>query len=210
MADDSSPYNRDKLYEEVWSEPVTVVAKRYGVSDVALHKTCKRIQVPMPPRGYWAKVSAGQQPPKQPLLPYEGLKRTRLYYSGPYQKPIKITKADQLAFLGQKERDRVLGICNSIQVKDRLSDPHALIKQDEEVRAQIKPSLRPAVLLESDLRSTRTLRYYAASCARSVSGGASRSRIASRRSITIPRHSISASCLSSMNSIASERAPKAF
>ncbi|NLB96602.1 MAG: hypothetical protein GX785_12955, partial [Armatimonadetes bacterium] len=36
-------YERDKLYEEVWSEPVTAVAKRYGVSDVAIHKTCKRL-----------------------------------------------------------------------------------------------------------------------------------------------------------------------
>ena len=31
-----SQYNRAKLYEEVWKEPVSVVAKRYGVSDTAL------------------------------------------------------------------------------------------------------------------------------------------------------------------------------
>lgn len=59
MIDDNS-YERDRLYREVWSEPVTAVAKRYGVSDVAIHKACKRLQVAVPPRGYWAKLSAGQ------------------------------------------------------------------------------------------------------------------------------------------------------
>ena len=29
-------YKREVLYEEVWAEPVSTVAKRYGVSDVAL------------------------------------------------------------------------------------------------------------------------------------------------------------------------------
>ena len=52
-------YDRVKLYEEVWKEPVSVVARRYGVSDTALAKACRRLNVPLPPRGYWAKVRAG-------------------------------------------------------------------------------------------------------------------------------------------------------
>jgi len=43
-------YEREKLYQEVWEEPVLVVAKRYGVSDVALAKACRRLAVPLPPR----------------------------------------------------------------------------------------------------------------------------------------------------------------
>lgn len=72
-----SSYERDKLYEEVWSEPVTAVAKRYGVSDVAIHKTCKRLQVPVPPRGYWARLSAGQLLAREPLPPYDGPQTVR-------------------------------------------------------------------------------------------------------------------------------------
>ena len=34
-------YEREKLYKEVWNEPVSTVAKRYGVSDVAIRKICK-------------------------------------------------------------------------------------------------------------------------------------------------------------------------
>src|SRR5665647_3869915 len=53
-------YERDKLYEEVWAEPVMKVAERYGVSGVALAKTCRKLNVPLPPRGYWAKIKAGK------------------------------------------------------------------------------------------------------------------------------------------------------
>ena len=61
-------YERVKLYEEVWAEAVTTVAKRYGISDVALRKICKKLAVPVPPLGYWARVAAGRKPPT-PLLP---------------------------------------------------------------------------------------------------------------------------------------------
>ncbi len=46
------------LYEEVWAKPVVDVAVQYGVSDVAIHKICKSLNVPVPPRGYWAKLKA--------------------------------------------------------------------------------------------------------------------------------------------------------
>lgn len=55
-------YNREKLYKEVWEKPVSSVAKEYGVSDTAIAKACRRLNVPLPPRGYWAKVQAGQSP----------------------------------------------------------------------------------------------------------------------------------------------------
>ena len=54
-------YEREKLYEEVWKEPVLVVAKRYRVSNVALAKACRKLAVPLPPRGYWARIRAGQK-----------------------------------------------------------------------------------------------------------------------------------------------------
>jgi len=51
---------RIKLYEEVWFEPMTTVAARYGVSDNGLRKRCKALNIPLPPAGYWAKVKAGK------------------------------------------------------------------------------------------------------------------------------------------------------
>jgi len=60
-------YDRNKLYEEVWAEAVDKVAKRYGVSGVALAKTCRKLKVPLPGRGYWAKHKVGKAPKRPPL-----------------------------------------------------------------------------------------------------------------------------------------------
>lgn len=37
----TNTYQREKLYEEVWAEPVSTVAKRYGISGVAIAKKCR-------------------------------------------------------------------------------------------------------------------------------------------------------------------------
>jgi hypothetical protein len=54
-------YSRKQLYDAIWSTPCQVLAKNLGISDVALAKTCRRLGVPRPSRGYWARVTAGQQ-----------------------------------------------------------------------------------------------------------------------------------------------------
>ena len=54
---------------KMWSAPTTQVATELGISDVALAKRCKKLNVPKPPLGYWAKVAAGQKPEKMPFAP---------------------------------------------------------------------------------------------------------------------------------------------
>src|SRR5215470_6470577 len=53
--------SREDLYELVWSKPMRDLAKDFGISDVALAKRCRRLGIPVPGRGYWARVEAGQQ-----------------------------------------------------------------------------------------------------------------------------------------------------
>ena len=60
-------YDRKVLYEQVWSEPALTVAKGYGVSSVWLGKVCRQLNVPVPPRGYWARVRSGGKMKKPPL-----------------------------------------------------------------------------------------------------------------------------------------------
>ncbi|MBS1161075.1 MAG: hypothetical protein H6R15_3494 [Proteobacteria bacterium] len=64
---DNKELSREELYERIWSSPMTQVAAELGISDVALAKRCKKLNVPKPPVGYWAKVAAGQTPIKQAL-----------------------------------------------------------------------------------------------------------------------------------------------
>ena len=52
---------REELYELVWTKPTIEIAGEFGVSDKAVDKWCKRLSVPKPSPGYWARVAAGQK-----------------------------------------------------------------------------------------------------------------------------------------------------
>jgi len=58
---------RDKLYEEVWAEPMAKVAVRYRISANYLARVCHHLNVPFPHRGYWAKRQFGKAPARLPL-----------------------------------------------------------------------------------------------------------------------------------------------
>ena len=60
--------SREDLYELAWSKPISSLAQDFGISDVALAKRCRRLGIPIPGRGYWARVAAGQTP-YRPVLP---------------------------------------------------------------------------------------------------------------------------------------------
>ncbi|MFC6487706.1 hypothetical protein [Nitratireductor sp. GCM10026969] len=58
---------REQLYALVWDRPVTKLAKDFGLSDVALHKICRKHNIPTPPLGYWAKKAHGKPVRSTPL-----------------------------------------------------------------------------------------------------------------------------------------------
>jgi hypothetical protein len=60
-------FTRQQLYELVWSGPMTTLAKSLGISGVGLAKACRRGDIPVPPRGYWARLAAGQRVARTPL-----------------------------------------------------------------------------------------------------------------------------------------------
>ena len=127
-------YERAKLYEEVWVEAVTTVAKRYGISDVALRKICKKLAVPLPPLGYWAKIAAGKKLPTPSLPKYSGpaeIVRQR-YVSDEPVEPDPEHLVARRKFEVKPE--------NRIVVAETLDRPHALVAATE--RAFRKPKRR--------------------------------------------------------------------
>jgi hypothetical protein len=58
---------REKLHQQIWSEPATKLAQRYDVSSSYLARVCEGLNVPHPPRGYWARKTAGEKMPVPPL-----------------------------------------------------------------------------------------------------------------------------------------------
>jgi len=67
---------RKELYDLVWSEPMTTLCKRFGLSDNGLRKHCKAMNIPMPQIGYWSKINAGHKPAKI-ALPAENKNTTK-------------------------------------------------------------------------------------------------------------------------------------
>src|SRR3546814_19586430 len=63
----SRTFTREELYELVWSKPMTHLAKDFALSDVALHKICRKHAIPNPPLGWWAKKAAGKPVTRTPL-----------------------------------------------------------------------------------------------------------------------------------------------
>lgn len=47
---------KEELEELIWKIPTTHVAEKYGVSDKAVEKWCKKLGISKPPRGHWAKL----------------------------------------------------------------------------------------------------------------------------------------------------------
>ncbi len=60
-------FTREAFYELVWSKPMTQLAKDFALSDVALHKICRKHGIPNPPLGWWAKQAAGKPVKRTPL-----------------------------------------------------------------------------------------------------------------------------------------------
>lgn len=106
-------YDRETLYQEVWTMPVTEVAKRYQVSDVAIHKVCKSLDIPTPPQGYWARLRAGK-PVKKIPLPSGGEKTKLGIQTGNDSFKGTEEKAAPLVFLDEEERRVVLNVAAQI------------------------------------------------------------------------------------------------
>jgi hypothetical protein len=128
-------FERLSLYDEVWRQPISKLAKKYGLSDNGLRKICKALNVPLPERGHWAKIAAGHPIPIPPLP--EGTAQSA-YFSvrAPYTSPEK-TDVDDLWL---RERTAFeTSASNNIAVDTRPRRWHQLARElRDRVEAEVK------------------------------------------------------------------------
>jgi hypothetical protein len=67
MSSDTVTLTREELYQKVWTTPIHKLSQEFGISDVGLAKLCRRHKIPVPGRGYWARLAAGQKLRRIPL-----------------------------------------------------------------------------------------------------------------------------------------------
>lgn len=119
---------REDLYEKVWSQPITHIAKEYGVSDSAIIKICKKMEVPRPGAGHWTKVECGKtvKKAKLPKLSKKGISEYKLSpHSGRVSDKFDDKTNDQLLISFEKNE------FNKIVVDEDVAAPHSLIVKNQ-------------------------------------------------------------------------------
>jgi len=133
--------SRRELFDMVWDRPVTKVAADLGVSDVAIHKICRKHEIPVPGRGHWAKVAAGK-PVKAGVLQEiddARLERIEIYGNPAADMPAPIRKVREEA-RGRKTRPG-----NAIKVVDHPVDLHPKVIKTRTKLENAKPDERGLV-----------------------------------------------------------------
>ncbi|MBQ5942680.1 hypothetical protein [Massilia sp. AB1] len=130
----SQQFSRRALYELVWSEPRTRLAKRLRISDVGLAKACAKAGIPMPPRGYWARLASSKRVVKTSLPPRALGQSDSVQIGSPNYRPLTgeeaLTLPPEPVFDEPVEAVRIRAevLLAHHKVPKRLYNPHRLIK----------------------------------------------------------------------------------
>lgn len=129
--------NREELYKQVWSQPMTKTAKSYGLSDVGLAKICRKLDIPTPGRGYWRKIALGIPMQPTPLPPSETTEEKLVQLKRveePERPKTQLTETERKVAAEKKEENR-------IHVAAQLVSPHPLVEKTLRSLSSAKPDL---------------------------------------------------------------------
>jgi len=125
-------FKREELYERIWTTPIVRLSKEFGISDVALAKICKKLVVPKPPRGYWAKLKFNKKV-QRPLLPNISPDVPSEYVHYYYQKLEYEVNVDPAI------RESI-SVKRNIIIPANLDNPHHLVKKAKAILEHAKPA----------------------------------------------------------------------
>lgn len=151
-------YDRNTLYEEVWNSPMVQVARRYGISDVMLKKVCSKLDVPTPPRGYWAKVAAGKRP-QVPELPHP--RKSSIVYGWGLDEDELLLQSEQqpdsFGPLGPEEISIIMEVAASMDYSDgiRLRDMLKKVRYEGGCPGDVRRVNQPQGYTFDDMVSAR-------------------------------------------------------
>lgn len=137
---------REQLYELVWSEAMQRLAKQIGISDVAIAKHCRQMDIPVPERGYWNKLQAGHTVKRTPLPPRDLGTANRVEMSGTLTRELRariagepgeeIGEAESVEVLTERFRARL----DKVSVPRSFNTAHPivakLLQKDEDLRVK--------------------------------------------------------------------------
>ena len=115
---------REELHQKIWSRPAISLAEEFGISGRGLGKICSRFEIPVPPRGYWAKLAAGKHVTRIPLPTAKS--------DVPSEILIQPSPESPEALFPEQVRAEVAAVLENrdqIQVPETLRNPHPVVKR---------------------------------------------------------------------------------
>lgn len=119
---------RDKLYEELWSDYIVNIAKKYGLSENTIRQAYKLMDIPKPAMNYWKPFFAGQNPPKLPL-PNSDVPESLTAFHSVGAISEELHEKPLLSFLSEETRVQIITVAASIQINS--SKMHPAIKKNQ-------------------------------------------------------------------------------
>lgn len=156
--------SREELHRLVWETPMVRLGERFGISGNGLAKICRRLDIPYPPRGHWAKKAAGHKVITVPL-PAAQSNTPALVRISPTEPEGLVDPNSPV----QQALDDARSKTVSLHVPERLNRPHAIIagwladheRRKQEAKRERDPwrrdFMRPAEFSEQDRRRHRIL-----------------------------------------------------
>ncbi len=116
---------REDLYKEVWSTPVAQLAKKYNISDVGLAKICKKMEIPRPGRGFWAKAESGARMQMSPLKPLSTIGKSHVLLNRAMQKQAEMDRNPEIIKIVEFEKQAE----NRIEIVEKPKKLHPLVAE---------------------------------------------------------------------------------
>ena len=123
------------LYRAVWERPLRQLAVDEGISDVALRKRLSKLEIPLPPRGYWAKDETKRELVPVPDLPPITRESSRYVYGYAIEAiDIKgvpdddLTEGDDFKFLTKESVETIKKFCQKLTIESQLRSPTKWVK----------------------------------------------------------------------------------
>jgi hypothetical protein len=134
---------REEIYQLVWEQPMSEIAKKYMISDVGFRKVCIRMNIPIPRVGHWAKMRSGHKE-KRPNLPF--MSKGELFIHVAERPPgDEVKKASKYTKLTKE-----LSVVKlPFKVPDRLTNPDPLTLASKESLGKLKNINYPGMAVTS-------------------------------------------------------------
>lgn len=129
---------REELYNLVWENPLSKLAKKYNLSDNGLRKVCKKLDIPLPKNGYWQKIQFNKKVIKE-KLPLNNTVEASITLK--FRKNSETVINGEVNELNQLTKEIKNTLKDTIIFPEKLTKPNQLIIDAKNDLKDKKPSL---------------------------------------------------------------------